>query len=125
MNTHHLAGAWNGFGNGADLTFFHETELLDTGGGLKNIGPWMRGEPVLVHNGDIFSTVPLAKILAAHAASGLPVTIAVRSTGPALHIALDPSGRRVTDIRKLLGKADGTQEPGGNGRGLFVVLSWF
>lgn len=108
VNTHHLAGAWDGFGNGADVTFFHEPELLDTGGGLKNIGSWMRDEPVLVHNGDIFSTLPLEKLLAAHDASGRPVTIAVRSSGKALHIALDPTGGRVTDIRKLLGKTEGT-----------------
>jgi mannose-1-phosphate guanylyltransferase len=108
VNTHHLAAAWEGFGNGADISFFHEPDLLDTGGGLKNIGPWMRGEPVLVHNGDIFSTMPLERLLASHAASGLPVTIAVRSAGTALHIALDASGERVTDIRKLLGKTEGT-----------------
>ena len=108
INTHHLPDAWQGFASDFDVTLFHEPELLETGGGLKNIGPWMDGEPVLVHNGDIFSTLPLEKLIAAHEQSGLPVTLAIRSEGPAQHIALDPSGNRVTDIRNLLGKAEGT-----------------
>ena len=108
VNTHHLPGAWEGFGEGNDVTFFHEPVLLETGGGLKNIAPWSGGEDLLVHNGDIFSTMPLGKLIAAHAASGLPVTLALRSDGPARHIALDAGGDRVTDIRGMLGKAEGT-----------------
>lgn len=108
VNTHHLAAEWDGFGNGTDMTIFHEPDLLETGGGLKNIGPWMGDEPLLVHNGDIFSTLPLERLIAAHTASGMPVTLAVRSDGPARHIALDPTQSSVVDIRCLLGKTDGT-----------------
>lgn len=108
INTHHLPEAWNGFGAENDVTFFHEPVLLETGGGLKNIGPWMAGDSVLVHNGDIFSTLPLDRLIAAHEASGLPVTLALRSEGVAKHIALDASGTRVTDIRKILDVADGS-----------------
>jgi mannose-1-phosphate guanylyltransferase len=108
INTHHLPEAWSGFGAENELTLFHEPVLLETGGGLKNIAAWMGNDAVLVHNGDIFSTLPLAKLIAAHKASGLPVTLALRSEGVAQHIALDPSGTRVTDIRMLLGKAEGT-----------------
>lgn len=108
INTHHLPDAWNGFEENRDITFFHEQDLLETGGGLKNIGPWMNGEPVLVHNGDIFSTMPLDRLVAAHEASGLPVTLALRSEGVAQHIAIDATGSRVTDIRRMLDTADGT-----------------
>ena len=108
INTHHLPLAWHDFGAGHDVTLFHESILLETGGGLKNVAAWMRGDSLLVHNGDIFSTLPLAKLIAAHQASGLPVTLAVRSEGPAQHIALDPSGTRVTDIHKLLDRVEGT-----------------
>ena len=108
VNTHHLPAAWNDFGAGHDVTLFHEPVLLETGGGLRNIAAWMGGDSLLVHNGDIFSTLPLGKLIAAHEASGLPVTLALRSEGPAQHIALDPSGTRVTDIHKLLGRTDGT-----------------
>ena len=91
-----------------DITLFHEPVLLETGGGLKNIASWIGDEPLLVHNGDIFSSLPLEKLIAAHEASGLPVTLALRSVGDARHIALDPSMTRVTDIRGRLGLADGT-----------------
>ncbi len=108
VNTHHLPDAWEGFGTGSDVTLFHEPVLLETGGGLKNISSWIGSDPLLIHNGDIFSTLPLEKLIAAHEASGLPVTLALRSHGDATHIALDPSGKRVTDIRKMLGLAEGT-----------------
>jgi len=108
VNTHHLPEAWQDFNGHYDTTLFHEPVLLETGGGLKNIGGWMGDEPLLIHNGDIFSTLPLAKLIAAHEASGLPVTLALRTEGPAQHIALDPTGTRVTDIHQLLGRVAGT-----------------
>lgn len=108
VNTHHLPDVWKNFGDGEDVTFFHEPVLLETGGGLKNIEGWLEDGPLLVHNGDIFSTIPLKELMAAHHASGLPVTLAVRSTGDARHIALNHIGDRVTDIRAKLGKAEGT-----------------
>jgi mannose-1-phosphate guanylyltransferase len=108
INTHHLPTAWEGFGADFQVTYFHEPILLETGGGLKNIESWLGGEPLLVHNGDIFSTLPLEKLIAAHEKSGLPVTLALRSDGVAKHIALDAAGERVVDIRNSLGEADGT-----------------
>lgn len=108
VNTHHLPDAWRGFEAERDVTFFHEPVLLETGGGLKNIAVWIGDEPLLVHNGDIFSTMHLDQLIAAHEASGLPVTLALRSEGSARHIAIDPAGSRVMDIRKSLGIADGT-----------------
>ena len=108
INTHHLPEAWEDFDPGYGMTLFHEPVLLETGGGLKNIQAWMGTDPLLVHNGDIFSTLPLEKLIDAHEASGLPVTLALRSEGVAKHIALDPSGTRVTDIRQLLGRTEGT-----------------
>ena len=91
-----------------EVTLFHEPILLETGGGLKNIASWIRNEPLLVHNGDIFSTMPLEKLIAAHEASGLPVTLAMRSGGADKRIALDDSLTRVTDVRNELGRAKGT-----------------
>lgn len=131
INTHHLPEAWNDFGappltdrpplhgtngqpavfrswNGHEISLFHEPILLETGGGLQNISAWIAEEPLLIHNGDVFSTLPLKKLIAAHQASGLPVTLALRSQGPATHIALDTNQTRVTDIRGRLGRSDGT-----------------
>lgn len=113
INTHHLPEAWQGFAGqarmaGHDITLFHEPILLETGGGLKNIAAWIGDQPLLVHNGDIFSTLSLDKLIAAHEASGLPVTMALRSEGDARHIAVNAAGDRVTDIRGKLGRGDGS-----------------
>ena len=129
INTHHLPERWRCLdgdwritgegpagGNGLPsqagtwrelpLHLFHEPVLLETGGGVKNIEAWTAGESVLVHNGDIFSSLPLDRLIAAHESSGHPVTLALRSRGEARHIALE--GDRVTDIRGMLGRAEGT-----------------
>ncbi len=95
-------GGWQGL----PLYLFHEPELLETGGGVKNVEHWIAGENVLVHNGDIFSSLPLDRLIAVHEASGNPVTLALRSQGVAKHIALD--GGRAIDIRGMLGRAEGT-----------------
>jgi NDP-sugar pyrophosphorylase family protein len=113
INTHHLPDAWREFESlrefrGLDMSFFHEPVLLETGGGLRNIGPWIGDEPLLVHNGDIFSTLPLEKLIAAHHASGLPVTLALRSGGADRRVALDESLSLVIDLRHELGVAKGT-----------------
>jgi len=139
VNTHHLPAAWESFGEplasrdatpaangvvpfwrghpGCELAVFHEPELLETGGGLKNIAHWIGGEPLLIHNGDIFSSMPLDRLVSAHQASDHPVTLAMRSAGPAPHIALNPAGTRATDIRGRLGRAEGTH----NFTGIYCV----
>ncbi len=125
INTHHLPEKWSyaeseapglsagnglspetGRWNGASVHLFHEPVLLETGGGVKNIEAWAGGESVLVHNGDIYSSLPLGRLIAAHEASPCPVTLALRSSGEATHIALE--GDRVKDIRGMLGLAEGT-----------------
>ncbi len=110
INTHHLPRAWEVFrqlpeNQDHDISFFHEPVLLETGGGLKNIAAWAGGQALLVHNGDIFSTLPLDKLISAHEASGLPVTLALRSQGAEKRVALDVSLTRVTDLRHALGRA--------------------
>lgn len=113
INTHHLPDEWRDFIKRPgirdfDITMFHEPVLLETGGGLKNIGPWIGNEPVLIHNGDIFSTLRLDQLIAAHEASGLPVTLALRSDGAEKRVAVDSSRTRVIDVRNELGVAKGT-----------------
>jgi NDP-sugar pyrophosphorylase family protein len=111
INTHHLPTAWDDFAaqiGEYDITFFHEPVLLETGGGLRNIAEWVDESPLLVHNGDIFTTMPLDALIAAHKASGLPVTLALRSHGTARHIALNAEGNRVIDIHEKLARAPGT-----------------
>ncbi len=90
----------------SSIRLYHEPVLLETGGGLRNIRPWIGNDDVLVHNGDIFSTMPLERLVESHQASGLPVTLALRSQGQARHIAWKDG--KVTDIRNKLGRAEGT-----------------
>ncbi|WP_367871149.1 sugar phosphate nucleotidyltransferase [Luteolibacter sp. Populi] len=127
INTHHLPEKWT-FGESDDhsliagngifsrkgefkgrpVHLFHEPELLETGGGVKNIASWIGGDSVLVHNGDIYSSIPIDRLIAAHEASDCPVTLALRSSGDAQHLALNAAGDRAIDIRGMLGIAQGS-----------------
>jgi mannose-1-phosphate guanylyltransferase len=107
INTHHLPEKWEGFGEGRDMAFFHEPILLETGGGLKNIEGWMERGSLLVHNGDIFSSMDLRKLVEAHEASGDEVTLALRSTGGEKRISLNENGR-VADVRSEVRGLPGT-----------------
>ncbi len=111
VNTHHHAGEYGArFPDGRyrdlPVTFRHEPVLLETGGGIDNVADLLGGAPFVVYNGDILTDLPLAPLFEAHAASGRPVTLALRSAGPAAHVAFDAAGGRVTDIRGLCGTGD-------------------
>ncbi len=120
INTHHRAEAYaaafpEGSYRGIPLAFRHEPELLDTGGGIKNVEDLFGDSPFLVYNGDVFATLPLEPAIAHHLASGNEVTLILRSSGEALHIAFEETGRgggfpvgRIADIRERLGRAPGT-----------------
>lgn len=140
INTHHAPDAWQALGepaschhphhrggNGLDsqcrtwhhheISLFHEPILLETGGGLKNIESWIDDQPLLVHNGDIFSSLPLAQLLAAHQASGLPATLALRSESAEKRVSIDATGTRVTDLRSQL-----LNRPGSHGfTGIYCI----
>ncbi len=107
VNTHHHAQAYaktfpDSRYRGAPLTFRHEPNLLETAGGIANIRDLVGDAPFLVYNGDILTDLPLAPLLAAHAQSGDLITLALRSSGPALHVAFDPGAAKVVDIRNQL-----------------------
>jgi mannose-1-phosphate guanylyltransferase len=107
VNTHHLPEKWEGFGEGRDVSFFHEPVLLETGGGLKNIESWMEAGSLLVHNGDIFSSMDLRMLVETHEASGDEVTLALRSGGGEKRISLGENGR-VEDVRSEVRGLRGT-----------------
>ena len=113
INTHHLHGTWdrffpNGKYRDANLTFFHEPELLETGGGIKNIADWIKDDPVLVYNGDIITDFPIDRLMTGHMASNNTATLAVQNHGPDLRITVD--GHRVTDVRGLIHQQQGTHQ---------------
>ncbi|MDA7504649.1 sugar phosphate nucleotidyltransferase [bacterium] len=113
INTHHLHETWdrffpNGKYRDANLTFFHEPELLETGGGIKNIADWIKDDPVLVYNGDIITDFPIDRLMTGHMASNNTATLAVQNHGPDLRITVD--GHRVTDVRGLIHQQQGTHQ---------------
>src|SRR3954447_3459754 len=75
------------FGDGAaldvELEYVLEPEPLGTGGGIRNVADRLRGETVLVFNGDNLIGVDLRQFLATHEDAGADVTLC-------LHRVADP-----------------------------------
>ncbi|MEY4485220.1 MAG: hypothetical protein RL693_2672 [Verrucomicrobiota bacterium] len=116
VNTHHLPGCYDAAFpdrtyRGAPITFRHEPVLLETAGGIANIADLVSGDSFIVYNGDILTDLPLPPLIAAHQQTNHLVTLVLRSTGPARHIAFDEKSGKVTDIRnKLQTGNDGTHQ---------------
>ena len=113
INTHHLPEAWHeAFPDktyrGASLTFFHEPNLLETGGGLKNIASWIGYNSILIHNADILTGLPLERLITGHMSSNNTATLAVQDHGPALRLAVD--GYSITDINGKVSGQPGTHQ---------------
>lgn len=82
VNVHHFApqvvdflreGPFN-----ARITISDESDrLLDTGGALRKVIKLLGGEPVLIHNADILTTLPLRELVYSHVRSGADATLLV------------------------------------------------
>jgi len=109
VNTHHCAEAYrnafpDGRWKGVPIVFRHEPTLLDTGGGLKNIEDLLgREDTLLVYNGDILTDLPLERLIDAHFRNSAEVSLALRSDGPLLNVAIDEANA-VCDLRGRLGR---------------------
>ncbi|HNX93044.1 MAG TPA: nucleotidyltransferase family protein [Syntrophomonas sp.] len=107
INTHHCAGRYadvfpKGNWQGIPITFRHEPILLDTAGGIKNIEDLIvTDDRIIVYNGDIISSLPLAPLLERHASGNSEVTLVLRSRGPLLNVNIDENGF-VCDMRHIL-----------------------
>jgi NDP-sugar pyrophosphorylase family protein len=79
---------------GLRIAFTRETELLDTGGGLKNAG-WFfdDGRPFLLHNVDVLSEIDLQDLLRFHHGAGALATVAVQSRPSSRQLVFDRDGR--------------------------------
>lgn len=95
---------------GCPVTFSHEDEPLDSGGGVKKILPLWKEGPLIVHNGDILTDIPLADLLAEHRRSGNLLTMALRSIDGKRNVGFDESTGRITDMRHALGITPGTHQ---------------
>ena len=113
INTHHLHEEWERTFpgrtyRGMNLHFFHEEILLETGGGIKNIASFIGDDPLIVYNGDILTNIAIDQLIDQHEASSSIATLAVRSNGPACHLAVQNG--LVTDIRNKLGISEGSHQ---------------
>lgn len=96
---------------GVPVYLSHEDTPLDSGGGLKKIMPRVQpDEPLLVHNGDIYTDFPVHELLAEHRRSGNMVTLALRSIDGKRNVGFDPASARVTDMRHALGVDAGSYQ---------------
>lgn len=94
---------------GCPVRFSEEEVPLDSGGGVKKIMPWViPDEPLLVHNGDILTDIPVQELLAEHKRRGNMVTLALRSVDGKRNVGFDPESGKITDMRYALGV-----DPGG------------
>lgn len=104
VNTHWRAEAYDAAfpertHRGVPIAFRHEwPEVLETGGGIKNVEDLLSGGPFIVYNGDILADLPLEPAIRAHHGRGDEVTLILRSSGGPLQVALDRATGRVTDI---------------------------
>src|SRR4051794_39698409 len=68
----------DGSGQGVDLTYRYEEELLGTAGGVRNVREFFGDEPFLVMAADALTDIDLAGLGAAHDANGGMATLAVK-----------------------------------------------
>lgn len=79
---------------GLRIEFTRESELLDTGGGLKNAA-WFfdDGRPFILHNVDVLSDIDLEGLLRLHHRVGALATLAVQSRPTSRWLLFDRDGR--------------------------------
>lgn len=103
VNTHHAPQKYSEYFtsshyNGARITFVNEPELLDTGGGLKNILPMISAESgILVYNGDIFWEGDISKFIKSFEESAKAASLVLREEGANKNVAV--KNGCVADIR--------------------------
>lgn len=86
---------------GVPIAFRDEQpEALETAGGIKNVEDLLRGEPFIVYNGDILSTLPLRMAIRTHQQHENEVTLVLRSKDGPLQVSLDEGTGLITDIGK-------------------------
>jgi NDP-sugar pyrophosphorylase family protein/aminoglycoside/choline kinase family phosphotransferase len=93
VNVHHkpeMVQEWFKSSPYADqVTFFHESELLGTGGALKNAEPFLAGGHFIVHNADILLDISFGKLVEAHFAQGNIATIVTHRIPALSNVVVD------------------------------------
>jgi mannose-1-phosphate guanylyltransferase len=83
INTHRLPELFQSFFAERDYagfptTLVHEPDLLETGGGIKNVEGILGKEPFIVYSGDILTDVALEPLITEHFRFGNDVTLGLR-----------------------------------------------
>jgi NDP-sugar pyrophosphorylase family protein len=86
---------------GFPSTLVHEPDLLETGGGIKNVERYLGSEPFITYSGDILTDMDLQPLIDEHFLRGNEVTLALRETRFAPGVAF--RGHRVVDIANRCG----------------------
>jgi mannose-1-phosphate guanylyltransferase len=86
------------------IVFRHESVLLDSAGGLKNIEDLLaEDQTILCYNGDAITDLPLKGLLRLHAEKQPDATMVLRSSGSPLNVDINENGE-ICDIRGLLNR---------------------
>jgi mannose-1-phosphate guanylyltransferase len=95
------------FGDGAalgvELEYVVEAEPLGTGGGIRNVAARVRGDTVVVFNGDVLSGLDLRAIMADHHRTGADVTLHLTKVSDPRQfgcVPTDESGRVLAFLEK-------------------------
>ncbi len=84
---------------GFPVTLVHEPDLLETGGGIKNVEGILGKEPFIVYSGDILTDVALEPLIAEHFRASNEVTLGLRrNTGLGAGVVMRAG--RVVEISK-------------------------
>jgi mannose-1-phosphate guanylyltransferase len=93
INTHRLPELFRAFFAensyaGHSITLVHEPDLLETGGGIKNVERYLGSELFITYSGDVLTNMDLPPLIDEHFRRGNDVTLALRNTGLASDVAL-------------------------------------
>ena len=89
--------------SGYSIELVHEPDLLETGGGIKNVESRLGAKPFITYSGDILTDIDVQPLIDEHFHRGNEVTLALRRTGLATAVAFRDG--RVVDIANRYGVA--------------------
>jgi NDP-sugar pyrophosphorylase family protein len=90
----------NGYA-GHSVTLVHEPDLLETGGGIKNVERYLGSDPFVTYSGDILADINLQPLIDEHFRRRNDVTLALRNTGLRSDVAV--RGDHVVDVANRYG----------------------
>lgn len=76
----------------AGVTVFSESQVLGTGGGLRNALAWLGQEPVLIVNGDIYHTIDYSTVYGTHQKGGQVATLVLHDFPRFNKVSVDAQG---------------------------------